>query len=79
MGTGGAAGGTGEVADVTGAGDTVIATMLQTGRDMRDKYKRTSKGGLEVSVVMAIGSGVGDAIDEAPRPGCSAPVERDSI
>ena len=31
--------------------DTVIATMLQTGRDMRDKYKETSKGGLAVSVV----------------------------
>ena len=26
--------------------DTVIVTMLQTGRDMRDKYKETSKGGL---------------------------------
>jgi L-serine dehydratase len=25
--------------------------MLQTGRDMRDKYKETSKGGLAVSVV----------------------------
>lgn len=31
--------------------DKVIATMLQTGRDMRDKYKETSKGGLAVSVV----------------------------
>jgi L-serine dehydratase len=31
--------------------DKVIATMMQTGRDMRDKYKETSKGGLAVSVV----------------------------
>jgi L-serine dehydratase len=31
--------------------DNVIATMLQTGRDMRDKYKETSKGGLAVNVV----------------------------
>lgn len=31
--------------------DKVIATMLATGRDMRDKYKETSKGGLAVSIV----------------------------
>jgi L-serine dehydratase len=31
--------------------DQVIVTMLQTGRDMRDKYKETSKGGLAVNVV----------------------------
>ncbi len=31
--------------------DTVIATMFATGRDMRDKYKETSKGGLAVSFV----------------------------
>ena len=31
--------------------DNVIATMLATGRDMRDKYKETSQGGLAVSVV----------------------------
>jgi L-serine dehydratase len=31
--------------------DKVIATMRQTGLDMRDKYKETSKGGLAVNVV----------------------------
>lgn len=31
--------------------DKVIATMLQTGLDMRDKYKETSLGGLAVNVV----------------------------
>ena len=31
--------------------DKVIETMWQTGRDMRDKYKETSKGGLAVNVV----------------------------
>ena len=31
--------------------DKVIATMRQTGRDMNDKYKETSLGGLAVSVV----------------------------
>lgn len=31
--------------------DHVIETMRQTGRDMRDKYKETSKGGLAVNVV----------------------------
>ena len=31
--------------------DKVIATMRQTGRDMSDKYKETSLGGLAVSVV----------------------------
>ncbi len=31
--------------------DKVIATMRQTGRDMRSKYKETSKGGLAVNIV----------------------------
>lgn len=31
--------------------DKVIETMRQTGRDMKDKYKETSKGGLAVNVV----------------------------
>lgn len=31
--------------------DSVIATMLQTGRDMRSEYKETSLGGLAVNVV----------------------------
>lgn len=31
--------------------DKVIETMRQTGRDMRDKYKETSQGGLAVNVV----------------------------
>jgi L-serine dehydratase len=31
--------------------DKVVETMLQTGADMQDKYKETSKGGLAVSVV----------------------------
>ena len=31
--------------------DQVIKTMLETGRDMQDKYKETSKGGLAVNVV----------------------------
>jgi L-serine dehydratase len=31
--------------------DQVIATMKQTGRDMRSKYKETSKGGLAVNVI----------------------------
>jgi L-serine dehydratase len=31
--------------------DKVIATMHQTGRDMSDKYKETSQGGLAVNVV----------------------------
>jgi len=30
--------------------DDVVATMLQTGRDMRTKYKETSEGGLAVHV-----------------------------
>lgn len=30
--------------------DTVIATMLETGRDMSDKYKETSRGGLALTV-----------------------------
>ncbi len=31
--------------------DAVIRTMLETGKDMRQKYKETSKGGLAVNVV----------------------------
>ena len=31
--------------------DKVIATMRETGRDMHDKYKETSLGGLAVSLV----------------------------
>lgn len=31
--------------------DKVIKTMLQTGRDMRSKYKETSRGGLAVNIV----------------------------
>jgi L-serine dehydratase len=31
--------------------DRVIATMRQTGRDMSDKYKETSQGGLAVNQV----------------------------
>ena len=31
--------------------DKVIETMRQTGRDMQDKYKETSQGGLAVNVV----------------------------
>jgi len=31
--------------------DRVIETMRQTGRDMNEKYKETSLGGLAVSVV----------------------------
>jgi L-serine dehydratase len=31
--------------------DTVIATMRDTGRDMRSKYKETSRGGLAVNVI----------------------------
>lgn len=31
--------------------DSVIETMLQTGRDMQEKYKETSKGGLAVNVI----------------------------
>ena len=31
--------------------DEVIVTMLETGRDMRAKYKETSRGGLAVNVV----------------------------
>jgi L-serine dehydratase len=31
--------------------DRVIETMRQTGRDMQDKYKETSKGGLAVNAV----------------------------
>ncbi len=32
--------------------DNVIETMLQTGLDMRGKYKETATGGLTVNVVM---------------------------
>ena len=31
--------------------DDVIKTMRETGRDMMDKYKETSKGGLAVNVI----------------------------
>jgi L-serine dehydratase len=31
--------------------DKVIATMRATGRDMKDKYKETSRGGLAVNVI----------------------------
>jgi L-serine dehydratase len=31
--------------------DKVIETMRQTGVDMKEKYKETSKGGLAVNVV----------------------------
>jgi L-serine dehydratase len=31
--------------------DNCIETMRQTGRDMSDKYKETSQGGLAVNVV----------------------------
>jgi len=32
--------------------DSVIATMLETGRDMERKYKETALGGLAVNVVI---------------------------
>jgi L-serine dehydratase len=32
--------------------DTTIATMAQTGRDMSNKYKETSEGGLALNVVL---------------------------
>jgi L-serine dehydratase len=31
--------------------DKVIATMRETGRDMKDKYKETARGGLAVNIV----------------------------
>jgi L-serine dehydratase len=31
--------------------DTVIATMRQTGADMKTKYKETARGGLAVNVI----------------------------
>lgn len=31
--------------------DKVIRTMRDTGRDMQDKYKETSKGGLAVNTI----------------------------
>lgn len=31
--------------------DTVIATMRETGRDMKDKYKETARGGLAVNII----------------------------
>jgi L-serine dehydratase len=31
--------------------DKVIRTMLETGRDMQDKYKETSRGGLAVNAI----------------------------
>jgi L-serine dehydratase len=31
--------------------DKVISTMRETGKDMQEKYKETSKGGLAVNIV----------------------------
>jgi L-serine dehydratase len=31
--------------------DNVIKTMMQTGADMKTKYKETSRGGLAVNVI----------------------------
>jgi len=31
--------------------DSVIRTMMQTGADMKTKYKETSRGGLAVNIV----------------------------
>jgi L-serine dehydratase len=31
--------------------DKVIKTMMDTGKDMRSKYKETAKGGLAVNIV----------------------------
>ena len=31
--------------------DKVIRTMRETGRDMQDKYKETSRGGLAVNII----------------------------
>lgn len=31
--------------------DKVLQTMKETGKDMKDKYKETSRGGLAVSAV----------------------------
>ena len=31
--------------------DKVIKTMYETGKDMKDKYKETSRGGLAVNVI----------------------------
>jgi L-serine dehydratase len=31
--------------------DSVIKTMMQTGADMKTKYKETSRGGLAVNIV----------------------------
>ncbi|HEY6554330.1 MAG TPA: L-serine ammonia-lyase, iron-sulfur-dependent, subunit alpha, partial [Vicinamibacteria bacterium] len=33
--------------------DKVIRTMRDTGRDMKDKYKETARGGLAVNVLEA--------------------------
>ena len=38
-------------ADMKVSLDQVIETMRQTGEDMQEKYKETSKGGLAVNVV----------------------------
>jgi L-serine dehydratase len=37
--------------DPVGGLDAVIKTMRDTGKDMRRKYKETSRGGLAVNVV----------------------------
>ena len=31
--------------------DKVVKTMRETGRDMKDKYKETARGGLAVNIV----------------------------
>jgi L-serine dehydratase len=31
--------------------DSVIKTMMQTGADMKTKYKETSRGGLAVNII----------------------------
>lgn len=31
--------------------DSVIKTMMQTGTDMKTKYKETSRGGLAVNII----------------------------
>ena len=39
-----------EVVDVVSL-DKVIRTMRDTGRDMKDKYKETARGGLAVNII----------------------------
>lgn len=40
-----------ETAPIMSSLDQVIETMMQTGKDMANKYKETSLGGLAVCVV----------------------------